>query len=317
MRTLAYFELGAFLDLFSSKFFGSVGSCSTFLRMGPGNAGEVDMALRVATNVASLTAQRFADKAQRGIQKSLQRLSSGSKHVTGGGDSTNFAIGEQLRADISGMKQARQNAEQAISFVQVAEGGLNEQFNILVRLRELAVQSASDTISDTEREFVDEEFQQLSAEFDRIARSTMVGDRQILTQGQQSFNFMVGPNGGIDDTISVTIDANTTASNLQIDGLSVTDRDDSQDVLETLDEALIKMAGVRSSFGAIQGRLYHASDNLQVQTENIAEARSRIVDTDIAEETAELTRNKILQETSTAVLAQANMAPNAAFKLIG
>lgn len=276
------------------------------------------MSLRIGTNVSSLVAQRNLTKAQRQVEKSLQRLSSGSKVGAPGSDAAGFAIGERLRADVAGIRQAKSNAEGAVSLIQVAEGGLNEQFNIGVRLRELAVMSASDSVSDTEREFLDEEFQQLVSEFDRIAQTTQMGGDQLLANdSEKEFSFLVGPTGAASETISFTIDANTTSSALDLEGLSVEDQDDSVDLIDDIDGALEGLARVRSQFGALQSRFFHAIDNLSVQEENMSEARSRIADTDIAAETARLAQSQIIQEASIGVLAQANMAPKAALKLIG
>lgn len=276
------------------------------------------MSLRISTNVASMTAQRGLNKAQKGVESSLRRLSSGSRVAEPGSDAAGFAIGERLRADIAGLKSARSNAEGAVSLVQVAEGGLNEQFNIAVRLRELAVLSASDTVSDTEREFLDTEYQQLTQEFDRIAQTTQIGRQKLLVNDSaKEFSFLVGATGDENETIKINIDANTSAANLDLADLSVADQDDSRDVLESLDGALEELGRVRSTFGAVQARFFHAIDNLAVQNENLSEAKSRIVDTDIAAESANLVRNKILQEAATGVLVQANQAPNMALRLIG
>lgn len=275
------------------------------------------MGLRIGTNIASLAAQRNLTQAQRQTENSLRRLASGSRVSTPGRDAAGAAIGEQFRADIAGMKAAKSNAESAISLVQVAEGGLNEQFNIAVRLRELAVLSASDAVSDTEREFIDEEFQQLVSEFDRIAHSTQLGREKLLvSQGPKEFEFLVGPTGDPSEKISFQIEADTSAANLQLDGLSVGEQDSSRDVLETLDDALTELGRVRSKFGAVQARFFHAVDNLEVQSENISEARSRIVDTDIAEETANLARSQIIQEAAIGILTQANQAPKMALRLL-
>ena len=276
------------------------------------------MSLRIGTNIASLAAQRSLTSAQRKTEHSLRRLASGSKVASPGTDAAGFAIGEQLRADIAGLKVAKSNAQGAVSLVQVAEGGLNEQFNIAVRLRELAVLSASDSVSDVEREYLDEEYQQLTSEFDRIAQTTQMGrDKLLVNDSTKEYSFLVGPTGAPDETITVQIDANTSASNLDLAGLSVADQDDSTDVLENLDTALEELGRVRSKFGAVQARFFHAIDTLSVQSENKAEARSRIVDTDIAEETAKLAQAKILKEAATGVLTQANQSPLTALRLLG
>lgn len=274
------------------------------------------MGLRISTNVPSISAQRYVAKAQESTQSALKRLSSGSRVAEPGADAASFAIGEGLRADIQASRRASMNTENAISFVQVAEGGLNEQFNILVRLRELAIQSASDGVSNNEREYLNEEFSTLVEEFDRLAKVTRMGNRSILTEDQANFEFMVGGRGKAEDKISFTVNANTTAQKLGLQGLSIHEKGESKTVLEQLDTTLGELSRVRATFGAIQGRFHHANNNLQVQIENLAEARSRMVDADYAEESANLTRSQILQEASSSVLVQANNAPRMAFRLL-
>lgn len=275
------------------------------------------MAFRISSNVASLSAQRSLEKSQRQSEKSLKALASGSRIVSAGDDAAGFAIAEGLRGQLSGTKQARFNAQNAMSMVQTAEGGLNEQNNILIRLRELAVYSASDTIGDEEREFLDQEFQSLTAEFDRIARSTTFGNKKLLTGTGERFSFQVGANRGDENTIQFTLDADTTADEVGIDGLGVADKGDALDALDELDSALLKVAGTRAGFGAVQSRFQFAIDNLSVQADNIEQARSLIVDVDVAEEVTNLTRAQILQDIGTAVLAQANNDKGRALRLIG
>lgn len=275
------------------------------------------MAFRISTNVASLSAQRYLEKSQRQAEKSLKALASGSRIVTAGDDAAGFAISETLRGQLSGTKQAKFNAQNAMSLIQTAEGGLNEQNNILVRLRELAVYSASDTIGDEEREFLDAEFQNLVSEFDRIAKSTTFGNKKLLTGTGEEFSFQVGANSGEDNVIRFTLDANTTASEVGISGLGITDKDDALDALEDLDEGLLQVAGTRAKLGAAQSRFQFAIDNLAVQADNIQQARGMIVDVDVAEEVTALSRAQILQDIGTAVLAQANNDNGRALRLIG
>ena len=275
------------------------------------------MSFRVSTNVASLTAQRHLTIAQRDTEKSLQALASGSRVTRPGNDAAGFAIAEGLRGQLSGIKQAQMNADGAIGLLQVAEGGLNEQNNILIRLRELAVYSASDTLGDDERGFINTEFQQLSAEYNRIAETTRYGNKKLLTGTGEEFQFHVGAYSGAENMIKFKLDADTTGSESGIDGLTIEDQDSALDSLTELDGALAKVAEARSTFGAMQSRLQHASDHLLSQKENIAAARSQIADTDVAEESSNLARASIVQEAAVAVLAQANMNTNRMLKLIG
>lgn len=275
------------------------------------------MSFRVSTNTASLAAQRHLSIAQRQTEKSLMALASGSRITRPGDDAAGFAIAERLRGQEVGLKQAQSNAESAGAMLQTAEGSLNEQNNILIRMRELAVYAASDTVGDDERGFLDTEFQQLNAEFDRIAQSARFGNKQLLTGTGEEFDFQVGANSGDENRIHFTLDADSSASEVGIDGTSISDQDDALDVLKDLDGALTKIAATRSTFGASQSRLQHAIDNLAVQRESIAGARSIISDTDVAEEASKLAQSQIVQDAGVMVLAQANMNTGRIAKLIG
>lgn len=275
------------------------------------------MSIRVGSNIASLSAQRYLSKNQRQIEDSFKALSSGSRLSTPQNDAAGFAISELLRAQVAGTKQSKTNVQTAVAMVQTAEGALNEQNNILVRMRELAVNAASDTIGDTEREFLDEEFQMLVSEFDRIAKVTRFGTKELLTGSGEEFDFQVGPYKGSENQISFKLDADTSGSNVGIDGLSVDDQGSARDALEDIDEAVTQVAGVRAQFGAIQSRFSYAIDNLDVQHQNLEAARSLIADVDVAEETSKLARAQILNEAGISVLASANQSPLKALKLIG
>lgn len=275
------------------------------------------MALRIGTNVAAIAANRNLSRNSEDMENSLERLASGSRIVHPGDDAAGFAISEQLRGQESGLMQARRNADNAIGLIQVAEGGLSEQNNIVVRLREIAVQSASDTVSDDEREFLETEFQTLIKESDRIAESTRFGQKQLLVGTNENFDFYVGTSGdAAADVINYKLEANTKSSSLGLAGLSVVDQDEAQSVLTDLDESLQKLAQARAGFGAIQGRLEIAGNNLDVQKQNVSEARSRIADVDVAEESTKLARAQVLQDVGVAVLAQANQNSYRALKLL-
>jgi len=275
------------------------------------------MALRINTNVPALTAQRFLSKQEDQVQHALGAMASGSRIVRPGDDAAGLAISENLRGQIAGLKQAGRNAENAISLVQVAEGGLNEQNNILIRLRELGVQAASDTVSDVEREFLNQEFVQLTLEFDRIARSTTFGNKKLLEGSGGEFVFHVGPNAGGDNQISYTLDADSTASTMGVDGMEISDKSGANDALESIDEALQTISGIRANFGAIQSRLATASSNTAIQIENVSAAKSRLSDADVAEEASKLAQSQVLQDAGVAVLAQSSVLPMRASKLIG
>lgn len=275
------------------------------------------MSLRIGTNVASLDAQRYLSKNQRQMESSYKALASGSRLSTPQNDAAGFAISEILRGQAAGARQANQNALTAQAMLQTAEGSMNEQNNILVRLRELAVNSASDTIGDTERGFLDNEFQNLTQEFDRIAKVSRFGSKELLTGSGEEFNFQVGSYAGTENTISFKLSADSTASAVGIDGLAIDGQGGAEDALESIDEAVSQVAGMRAQFGAVQSRLNYAADNLSVQSQNLEAARSIIADTDVAEETSKLARAQILEEAGVSVLASANSSPRSALRLIG
>ena len=275
------------------------------------------MGLRIATNIASIAAQRVLSVQQKRTAHSAQALASGSRIVNAADDAAGLAISENFKGQLKGISQARNNASNAISFAQVGEGGLTEISNILVRLRELGVQASSDTIGNTERGFLNKESQQLLQEADRIAKTTTFGTRKLLDGSGGELQFQVGINAGDDNVIKFSFDADASAGNLGIKSISMQDRSDARDSLKTVDEALEKVSGMRAGFGATQSRLESTVSNLDVSYENLSAANSRIRDTDIAKETAEMASGNILQNTAVSVLAQANQLPNIALKLVG
>jgi flagellin len=274
------------------------------------------MGLRISTNVASLAAQRQLGHSEARIEHASRALASGSRIVSAGDDAAGFAISEGLRSQASGLQQAKSNSENAKGLIQVAEGGLNEQNNILIRLRELAIQSASDTVSDEERGYLNTEYTQLTKENDRIAKTTSFGKKNLLQGENQDYEFHLGTQNTEQDIIRYKLDANTTSSALGIDGLTISDRDDAKSNLGDIDNALSKISKTRAGFGAIQSRLEIASNNLDLQHENVVAARSRIVDADVGHEASELAQGQILKEFGIAVLAQANQNPAKALKLL-
>ncbi len=276
------------------------------------------MGLRIGTNIASIAAQRSMVGSQREIQKSFAQLSSGSRITKSADDAAGLAISENMKSHIRGYTQAQRNANDGISMVQVAEGGLNEISNIMTRLRELGVQAASDNIGDTERGFVNKEVQQLKTEADRIAKTTRFGKTQLLDGTGGDFSFQIDiHNDEFNDRIKFNAsETDASASNLGIDGLDFSDKNNAREALDTLDKAQTQVNGYRANLGAVQNRLNSTSDNLGVAMENLSAANSRIRDTDIAASSAELTKNNILMSASTSVVAQANQQPQLALKLL-
>lgn len=274
------------------------------------------MGLRIATNTASIAAQRVLSTQQKRSEHAAQALASGSRIVNAADDAAGLAISENFKGQLKGISQARNNANNAISFVQVSEGGLNEISNILIRLRELGVQASSDTVSDTERGFLNKETQQLVQEADRIAKTTVFGNKKMLDGSGGEMEFQVGAYNDKNNVIKFDFDADATASSLGISGMSMADRGDARDSLDSVDKALQNISGMRASFGAMQSRMESTVSNLDVSFENLSAANSRIRDTDIAKETAEMTSANILQNTAVSVLAQANQMPQVALKLV-
>ncbi len=276
------------------------------------------MGLRINTNVASLNAQRNLHGTRISMNKSLEKLSSGQRINRAGDDAAGLAISENLKAQVRGLKQAERNAEDGISLVQIAEGALSETSNILIRLRELAVQAASDTIGPTERKFLNVEFEQLTSEIDRIANSTEFNRVPLLNGTGAVFDIQIGTrNDPISDRL--TFDASSADVNVAALGLnlaSVADKISSQNSLAAIDQAIISVSGIRADFGALQNRLQSTINNIQVSVENLSAANSRVRDTDVAAETAELTKQNILMTAGTSVLAQANSSTKSALNLI-
>lgn len=274
------------------------------------------MGLRINTNIASIAAQRNLTRNQGRLEHAQQALASGSRIVKAADDAAGLSISENIRGQLVGIKMARNNSYNAQSLIQVSEGGLNEINNILIRLRELGVQAASDTVSDVERAFLDQEAQQLVAESDRIARSTRFGNKQLLDGTGEELQYHVGPFAGDENVITYQISADATAGTLGIDGLSIADRGGARDTLGAVDEAIVMLGKMRADFGAVQSRLQSTTSNLDVQYENLSAARSRLTDADVAFEAAEMTSANILHQASVGVLAQANQNGAAALRLL-
>lgn len=277
------------------------------------------MGLRVSTNMAAMAANRTLVKTNDMQNKSFQRLSSGQRITQAGDDAAGLSISENLRAQIRSMGEAEKNASTGVSLVQVAEGGLSEVGNILVRLRELAIQAASDTIGDKERSFINQEFQSLTQEVDRIANVTTFNGTPLLNaSGSKSvLEFQVGIRNDSADRISFNVGENDArAGALGIDGLKAESIDDARSSIDVVDSALGKVSETRARLGAMQNKLQSTSNNLAIAKENLVSARSRIADTDLAEETSNMVRSNILQQAGISVLAQANQNPMTALKLL-
>lgn len=277
------------------------------------------MGMRISTNVSALNAQRTMVTSQREIQKSMSQLSSGSRITKSADDAAGLAISENLKGQIRSLGQAGRNANDGISMVQVAEGGLNEVSNILTRMRELGIQASSDTVADRERGFLNKEVQQLKEEMQRIANSTKFGNQALIDGNGGKFDFQVGT--GADENVDrISYDAGTTNAsidNLGVAGFDFSTKDGAQEALAQIDEAQTTVNGFRADLGALQNRLQSTVDNIGVMHENLSAANSRIRDTDVAQASAEMTKNNILLQANTTVLAQANSVPQNAMRLLG
>lgn len=277
------------------------------------------MGFRITTNIASLNAQRNLGDSQTRINGSLAQLSSGSRINKAADDAAGLAISENFKAQIRSTRQANRNAQDGISLVQTAEGGLNEIGNIVIRLRELGMQAASDTVGDVERTFINKEVTQLKDEMQRIANVTTWGKTKLLDGSTPTYEFQVGVfNDPANDRISFLASENTaTLESLGVGDIDYTSKEGAQVALAQLDNAQESVNRMRSNLGALQNRLNSTVTNLGVAEENMSAANSRIRDTDVASTTAEMTRNNILLQASTATLAQANQKDQLALKLIG
>ncbi|NUM57331.1 MAG: flagellin FliC [Bdellovibrionaceae bacterium] len=277
------------------------------------------MGLRINTNVASLNAQKNLYMTNINQTRSMSRLASGQRINQAADDAAGLAISENLKGQIRGLRQANRNANDGISLVQIAEGSLNEVSNMLIRLRELGVQSASDTIGDTERKFLDVEYQQLKSEIQRVTEATSYNGYDLLNGTGGVIDIQVGVNN---DPFKDRISFNSGAANSTLEALglvaeAVASKEGAQMSLQNVDNALVSINAIRANFGAMQNRLQSTSNNLLVYDENISAANSRIRDADVAAESAELTRNNILMQAGVSVLGQANQMNQLALKLLG
>lgn len=277
------------------------------------------MGFRINTNVASLQAQNSLSKVNKETQESFSKLSSGSRINKAADDAAGLAISEKLKSNIRSAQQAGRNANDGISMVQVAEGGLNETSNILTRMRELAVQSASDTVGESERGMTDLEYQQLKSEMDRISQVTEFNGTKLLSGVGDKLEFQIGTgNDSFKDRIGFDpSELNAGIDSLGVESLSVGSKAGAQESLSSLDAAIEKVSGQRAVLGALQNRLTSTTNNLDTSIENMSAANSRIRDVDYASETAKQARNQIIGSAGTSVLAQANMSGQSALKLIG
>jgi flagellin len=276
------------------------------------------MGLRISTNVTALKGQRNLATSTENQATSLEKLSSGSRINRAGDDAAGLAISEKLKGSMRSINQAKRNASDGVSLIQTAEGGLNEVGNILIRLRELSVQSASDTIGAEERQYTNFEFQALTGEIDRIAQVTEFNGAKLLNGVGETFDFQVGiRNNPEQDRLQYSPQAtDVTVGKLGLTESNVASKENAQMNLDKIDAAISNVNQNRAGLGALQNRLQSTIRNLGIQNESLNEANSRIRDTDFASESSELTKQSILNQAGTAVLSQANSVQMSALKLL-
>ncbi|MBX9837001.1 flagellin [Silvanigrella sp.] len=292
------------------------------------------MGIRIKSNIDSLMAQRQLSESQTELTDSLQRLSSGLRINKSSDDAAGLAISETMRAKIRSFAQAKRNASDGISFLQTGEGGLSELNNIVIRMRELTTQAASDTVGETERSFLNKEFQELGKEVNRIKDQTEFNGRKLLSPDEQTdINIQVGVNfrksdgETNEDNEIITLkfddltelnDSLTTLSELSIEGENGRELGGGQteDIFSALDDSMLKVTKTRAALGALQSRLNSTITSIDIGSENLSAAQSRIRDADYGAESAKFAQSKILVTAGTSVLAQANQIPETVLHLI-
>ena len=281
------------------------------------------MGLRINQNVEAMNAYRHLTDTNNSMSKSLEKLSSGFRINRASDDAAGLSISEKLRSQIGGFKVAMQNAQDGISMLQTGEGALNETTALLQRIRDLAVQSSNGTQDTASRQAADAEVQANITEIDRIAQSTKYGNLNLLQSAgasatNQSFTFQVGGTTASYDSISITVNnmGATLTGGLGLSGLNVTSVGNAATMISAIDAAISAVSAQRSSFGAVQNRLEHTVSNLGVAVENLSASESRIRDTDMASEMVNFTKSQILSQAGTAMLAQANQAPQNVLSLL-
>jgi flagellin len=273
--------------------------------------------MRINHNIASLNTYRQLTINNTAGSKSLEKLSSGYRINRAGDDAAGLAISEKMRGQIRGLNQAERNSQDAISLIQTAEGALNETHSILQRMRELAVQSASDTNTDNDRAELQKEIEQLTAEIDRISTDTEFNTMTLLNGdfSTTALTFQVGANAG--QVVTLTV-GNMNSATLGVDATAVnlSNQASAAAAITTIDLAIGTVSSERAKLGAMQNRLEHTINNLGTTAENLTASESRIRDVDMAKEMMEFTKNSILQQAATAMLAQANQQPQGVLQLL-
>lgn len=273
------------------------------------------MALFVSTNTASLNGQRNLNSSTSGLQTSMQRLSSGMRINSAKDDAAGLQISNRLTSQINGLGVAQRNAQDGISMAQTAEGALQESTNILQRMRDLAIQASNASLSGSDRTSVQKEVSALQSELTRISDTTQFGDQKLLDGSFTNKSFLVGAKAGENITVNIATDMD--AAGLGVGSLNFSTSAAASAAIATIDTAIGTVDTTRADLGAVQNRFEHTISNLANVQENVSASRGRIRDTDFAQETAVMTKNRILQQAGTSILAQANQLPQAALSLLG
>ncbi|MDP2270563.1 MAG: flagellin [Archangium sp.] len=275
------------------------------------------MSFSIRTNVGSLNAQKNLFNSSSMLQDSFSKLSSGFRITKAGDDAAGLGISVNLNAQIRSFNQGNRNAQDAQSLIQTAESNLNQTTELLTRMRELAMQSASSGVGNTERGYIQTENTALITEIDRIANAAEYNGQALLNSAATSLTFQVGiRNVAANDRISVsTVDA--TSATLAVSTLDFSTQAASQTALATIDTALQTISSARATFGAAGNRLTSVIQTIQGSAESLSAANSRIRDVDVAEETSKMARTQVMMQAGVSVLAQANQAPQIALKLLG
>jgi flagellin len=271
--------------------------------------------MRINTNTAAMNTYSRLTQANGARGNSMAKLSSGLRINRAGDDAAGLSISEKMKNQISGLNQATRNAQDGISLIQTAEGALNETHSILNRMRDLSVQASNDTNSDEDRAAIKLEIDELVSELDRISTDTKFNGIQLLGGDEQDLNIQIGANADDSALTIKTVDASS--EGLSVHELSVEDAESAKGAITSIDAAIQSVSDARATFGAQQNRLEHTINNLTTTKENLSEANSRIRDVDMAEEMMEFTKNNILSQASTAMLAQANQMPQGVLQLLG
>jgi len=269
--------------------------------------------MRINQNISAMNTYSRLTAANNAKSSSLAKLSSGLRINKAGDDAAGLTISEKMRGQIGGLNQAIRNAQDGISLIQTAEGALNETHSILNRMRDLAVQAANDTNTDDDRAAIQQEVDELISEIDRIAETTQFNTQVLLSGDFTDKVIHIGANSGQNLKISIE---NMRASGLGVNGLSVSDQASADEAIKTIDSGIKLVSAERSKLGAYQNRLEHTINNLTTTSENLTAAESRIRDVDMAEEMMKFTKNNILSQAATSMLAQANQMPQQVLQLL-